>query len=69
MPDHVYKYIEVTGTSTASSDDAIRRAIAKAGASVRELRWFEVTDVRGDITDHQVAHWQVTIKVGFRLED
>lgn len=69
MSDHVYKHIEVTGSSTASSDEAIQTAIAKAGESVRGLRWFEVTELRGDITDNRVAHWQATVKIGFRLED
>lgn len=68
MSDHVYKHIEVTGTSTVSSDDAIRVAIAKAHTSVRGLRWFQVTEVRGDIDVGQVAHWQVTVKIGFRLD-
>lgn len=69
MSEHVYKHIEVTGSSTTSSDEAIRCAIKKASASVRGLRWFEVTDLRGDIQDDAVAHWQATIKIGFRLDD
>jgi flavin-binding protein dodecin len=68
MDDHIYKLIEITGTSTASSDDAIRAAIEKAARTVRELRWFEVTEVRGDISDGQVGHWQVTLKIGFTLD-
>ena len=68
MSDHVYKHIEVTGTSTESSDEAIRRAVAKAAGSVRELRWFEVTDLRGEIDGSAVAHWQATIKIGFRID-
>ncbi len=69
MSDHVYKHIEVTGSSTTGSDDAVRRAIAKAGESVRNMHWFEVTDTRGHIVDGKVAHWQVTVKIGFTLED
>lgn len=69
MSEHVYKHIEVTGTSAESSDDAVRNAIAKAAASVRQLRWFEVTDLRGDIDGDSIAHWQATIKIGFRLEE
>lgn len=69
MSDHVYKLIEVTGSSSKSSDDAVRTAIAKASGSVRELRWFELVELRGDINGDQVAHWQATVKIGFRLED
>lgn len=68
MSDHVYKHIEVTGTSTESSDHAIRTAVSKAAESVRELRWFEVTDLRGEIDGDAVAHWQATIKIGFRID-
>ena len=69
MPDHVYKKLELTGSSTRSSDDAIRNAIAKAGKTMRNMHWFEVVDTRGHIEGRKVAHWQVTIKVGFTLED
>ncbi len=68
MADHVYKSIEVTGSSTTSVDDAVRRAVAKAGETVRNLEWFEVGEVRGHIADGAVAHFQVTVKIGFRLE-
>lgn len=68
MADHVYKKVELVGSSPVSSDDAVRNAITKAGESVRNMRWFEVTDVRGQIVDGAVAHWQVTVKVGFTLE-
>jgi len=68
MSDHVYKHIEVTGTSADSSDDAVRTAIARAAASVRELRWFEVTDLRGEIEGDQVKRWQATVKIGFRID-
>jgi dodecin len=68
MSDHIYKSIEVTGSSATSIDDAIRGAVAKAGESVRHLDWFEVGDIRGHIEDGAVAHFQVTVKIGFRLE-
>jgi flavin-binding protein dodecin len=66
---HVYKTLELTGSSTTGSDDAIRTAIAKAAKSVRHMDWFEVVETRGHIENGQIAHWQVTIKIGFRLED
>jgi flavin-binding protein dodecin len=69
MPDHVYKQLELTGSSTKSSDDAVRTAIAKAGKTVRNMHWFQVVETRGHIERNKVAHWQVTIKVGFTLED
>lgn len=68
MSDHVYKKIELTGSSTKGTDDAIRNAIAKAGDSLENLDWFEVTETRGYIENGQVGYWQVTIKVGFRLK-
>jgi len=67
--DHVYKKVEITGTSTTSSDDAISRAIAKASLSVRNIHWFEVVETRGFVESGKVARWQVTIKVGFTLDD
>lgn len=68
MSDHVYKSVEVTGSSSESIDDAIRTAVVKAGQSLRHLDWFEVVGVRGHLQDGQVSHFQVTIKIGFRLE-
>ncbi|WP_354698461.1 Dodecin [Paraconexibacter sp. AEG42_29] len=68
MSDHVYKSIEVTGSSTESVDDAVRKAVAKASQTVRNLEWFEVGDVRGHIADGAVAHFQVTVKLGFKLD-
>jgi flavin-binding protein dodecin len=68
MSDHVYKSVEVTGSSSESIDDAVRTAVAKAGQSLRHLDWFELVGVRGDLEDGQVSHFQVTIKIGFRLE-
>lgn len=68
MSDHVYKIIELTGSSEESIEDAVRRAVEKASQSVRNLRWFEVVETRGHIEDGRVAHFQVTLKVGFTLE-
>ncbi|HEY0309753.1 MAG TPA: dodecin [Luteimonas sp.] len=68
MSNHVYKALELTGSSATSSDDAIRVAIEKASESVRDIRWFEVLDVRGHVEGGKIAHWQVTIKVGFTVE-
>lgn len=68
MSDHVYKKIELTGSSSQGTDDAVRNAIAKAGESLENLDWFEVIDTRGYIEKGQVTYWQVTIKVGFRLK-
>ena len=68
MGDHVYKTIEITGSSTSSVDDAITGAIVKASETVRNLDWFEVTEIRGHIEDGAVAHFQVGLKIGFRLE-
>ena len=67
--DHIYKNIEITGSSTAGTDDAIRNAIAKAAKTIKNMHWFEVISTRGYIDAGQIQHWQVTIKVGFRLED
>ena len=70
MTDHVYKSVEITGSSPAGVTEAIDRAIAKASETLRNLDWFEVVAVRGQIGDEgRVAHYQVTLKVGFRLED
>jgi dodecin len=69
MSGHTYKIIELVGTSETGIDDAIRTAIAKASHTVKHLDWFEVVETRGHIADGKVAHFQVTIKVGFRVED
>ena len=69
MTDHVYKTIEITGSSTDGVTQAIDRAVSKASETLRGLDWFEVTEIRGHIEDSAVAHYQVTVKVGFRLED
>jgi len=68
MNDHVYKKIEIVGSSTKGTDDAIEQAIAKASESLHNMDWFEVLDTRGHIVDGKVAHYQVTVKIGFRLD-
>jgi flavin-binding protein dodecin len=68
MSDHVYKTIELTGSSSTSIEDAVSKAVARAARSVQNLRWFEVIDVRGAIEGDTVAHWQVKMKVGFTLD-
>jgi dodecin len=67
--DHVYRVTEIVGSSPESSDQAVRNAIARAQATLRHLDWFEVIETRGQIVDGQLAHFQVTLKIGFRLED
>jgi dodecin len=69
MSDHVYKSVEITGSSPDGVQQAIDRAIAKASETLRQLDWFEVVGVRGALAGGAVAHYQVTLKVGFRLED
>ncbi|MEW7985254.1 MAG: dodecin [Candidatus Thiodiazotropha sp.] len=69
MSNHVYKKIQLVGSSQTSSDDAIRNAIARAGETIDNMNWFEVVETRGHIDNGQVAHWQVTINIGFRLND
>ncbi|MCC6301332.1 MAG: dodecin domain-containing protein [Gammaproteobacteria bacterium] len=69
MSDHVYKLIELTGSSPKGIEAAIENAVARAAKSVRNMRWFEVTGTRGHIENGKVAHYQVTLKVGFTLED
>lgn len=68
MPDHVYQKIELTGSSSVSIENAVENAVAKAGESVANMRWFEVVETRGHIADGKIAHWQVTIKVGYTLD-
>ena len=69
MPDHVYKSIELTGSSKTSIEDAVNQAVTRASKTVRNMHWFQVIETRGHIVDGNVAHWQVSIKVGFTLED
>ena len=68
MSNHVYKLLELTGSSSVSIEDAVAGAIAKAHESVRNIQWFEVTETRGHVSDGKIAHWQVTVKIGFTLE-
>jgi flavin-binding protein dodecin len=68
MSDHVYKVIEVVGSSAAGSDEAVRRAIEFAAESVKNMRWAEVCQTRAQIENQKIAHWQVTLKIGFTLE-
>ena len=69
MGDSVYHVTEIVGTSTEGVDDAIRKAIARSSQTLRNLDWFETTQIRGHLQDGQVGHFQVTLKVGFRLEE
>ena len=69
MSDHVYKKIELAGSSATGIEDAVRTAVKRASESLHNLRWFEVTEIRGDVDNGQVEHWQVSLKVGFTLDD
>lgn len=69
MTDHVYKTIELTGSSSNGLEDAIATAVSRASKTLHNLRWFEVSQMRGEISSGKVAHWQVTLKVGFTLDD
>lgn len=66
--DNVYKTTEIVGSSATGVEDAVRGAIAKASGTLRHMRWFEVGEIRGHIEDGAVAHWQVTVKIGFTME-
>ena len=69
MSDHVYKHIDVTGSSTTSSDDAVRRAVSKASESIRGMSWFKVLETRGHVENNAIKYWQVTVQIGFVIED
>jgi len=69
MADHVYKHIELTGSSPKSIEDAVQNAVARASKSIRNMRWMQITETRGHIENGRISHWQVTLKVGFTLED
>jgi dodecin len=69
MPDHVYRIIEIAGSSAKSIEDAIQNAVGRAARTLRQVGWFEVVQTRGHVEDGKVAHYQVTLKVGFTLED
>ena len=68
MTNHVYKTLELTGSSTVGVEDAVRTAIAKASETIRDIQWFNVVETRGHVEDGKIAHWQVTVKIGFTLE-
>ena len=69
MSDHVYKKIEVVGSSPKGFEEAIKNALTRAEKTVRNMRWFEVIETRGDVEKGKVGHWQVTLKIGFTLEE
>jgi flavin-binding protein dodecin len=69
MTNHVYGVSEVVGSSPDGVEAAVNNAVSKAAQTVRHLDWFEVSDIRGQLVDGAVAHWQVTVKLGFRIED
>ncbi len=69
MASTIYKQVEITGTSSISMEDAIQSAIARAAQTIRQMQWFEVTEIRGRITEDHVYQWQITVKIGFALED
>lgn len=69
MNDHVYKLVEIVGSSTIGTDDAIRNAIESAGRTIRNMDWFETTEIRGHIAEGKIAHYQVKLKIGFRIEE
>ena len=66
--DNVYKTTEVVGSSTQGVEDAVNKAVAKASETLRHMRWFEVSEIRGHIEDGAIAHWQITVKIGFTME-
>ena len=68
MSDHIYKVIELVGSSSTSSDEAVRNAIARASETLKNLDWFELVETRGHLVEGKIAHFQVKLKVGFRLE-
>ena len=68
MSEHVYKLLELTGSSAISIEDAVQKAVAKASETVRNIHWFVVTETRGHVVDGKVGHWLVSLKVGFTLE-
>jgi len=69
MSDHIYKIVEITGSSKTSMEEAVDNAVQRAAKTLHNLRWFEVTTIRGDIDGNAVLYWQVTLKAGFKLDD
>jgi flavin-binding protein dodecin len=68
MSEHIYKKLELVGSSPDGIEPAVKNALARAGKTIRNMRWFEITETRGHIEDGKIDHWQVTLKVGFTLE-
>jgi flavin-binding protein dodecin len=69
MENHIYKQVELTGSSKTTVEDAVQNAITKAGKTLHNIHWFQVIDTRGFIADNKIDYWQVTIKLGFRLDE
>jgi dodecin len=69
MAEHVYKKIEIVGSSPNGLEEAVHNALSRASKTIRNMRWFEVTETRGYVDDGKIAHWQVTLKIGFTLEE
>ena len=69
MSDHIYKKIELVGSSPSGIEDAVNNAISRASKTIRNMKWFEVVEVRGHLENNKVGHWQVTVKVGFTLDN
>ena len=69
MADHIYKKIELVGSSPKGIEEAVKNALTRAKKTIRNMRWFEVAEVRGHIEDNKIAHWQVTVKIGFTLDE
>lgn len=69
MSDHIYKKVELVGSSTESIEDAVQKALQRAARTIRNMRWFEVVETRGQVVDGRVAHWQVTVKIGFTVDE
>lgn len=68
MSDHIYKIVEIVGSSPTSIEDAVQRAVERASQTLREIRWFEIVETRGHVEGGRVAHYQVTLKIGFTLD-
>ena len=69
MKDHTYKLVEIVGTSTSGIEDAVSNALQRAGQTIKNMRWFQIIETRGEIDQNKVSHWQITLKIGFTIED
>ncbi len=69
MTDHTYKLINLVGTSATGIEDAVNHALDRAGKTIKNMRWFQVEEIRGEVDQNRVSHWQVTLKIGFTIED